>query len=169
MIEYRPIQDSELQLLPEFMYLSIHQEDPENPIPRSVLHVPEVAAYISDWGRDSDHCVVAVEGGEVIGAAWARIISGEVTGYGNIDASTPEFAISVQPNRRGQGVGGALMRALITELGEAGYERASLSVQKTNRAFGLYSRLGFEIVENRENDYLMSISPVDYVKGSEKS
>lgn len=39
-----------------------------------------------------------------------------------------------------------MMGALLDELRDAGYARASLSVQKENQALRLYERLGFRIV-----------------------
>ena len=36
-----------------------------------------------------------------------------------------------------------------------GYERASLAVQKANYAARMYEKLGFEIVEDKEEEYIM--------------
>ncbi|MFV0434823.1 MAG: hypothetical protein ACK5LO_12675 [Leucobacter sp.] len=46
MISYRSVREDELYLLDDFLYLAIHQEDLTNSISRSVLEVPEVAAYV---------------------------------------------------------------------------------------------------------------------------
>jgi len=46
--------------------------------------------------------------------------------YGNIDDETPSFSIALYKPYRGQGIGAALMRALLGELREAGYARVSL-------------------------------------------
>ena len=50
-----------------------------------------------------------------------------------------------------------MMRALLDELRDAGYARASLSVQKENPALRLYERLGFRIIGDGfdETEWLM--------------
>ena len=47
---------------------------------------------------------------------------------------------------------------MLADLREAGYERASLSVQKANPALRLYERLGFRIVGEGadETEWLMA-------------
>jgi GNAT superfamily N-acetyltransferase len=65
-------------------------------------------------------------------------------GYGFLDASTPEVAIAVVPDRRGAGVGGALLRALLNTARSQGFGALSLSVQRNNpAALRLYERNGF--------------------------
>lgn len=76
--------------------------------------------------------------GKLVGAAWARIMED----YGHVDDDTPSLAAAVEAPYRGQGIGGALLRALLDQLAQAGYRRASLSVQKENPAAALYRRLG---------------------------
>lgn len=98
----RPLEASEVAQLADFLYLAIHQPDPDNLIPRSVLIVPEVAAYIEAWGKPDDVCLVAVKEQRLIGAVWTRIIVGAVRGNGHIDALTPEFSVSVLPVCRGE-------------------------------------------------------------------
>lgn len=82
-------------------------------------------------------------------------MSGKRRGYGNIDDKTPEFSISVFKEYRGQGIGKALMEKMIALLKEKGYSQASLSVAKDNYACKLYLDLGFSILKEREQDYLM--------------
>ena len=48
-----------------------------------------------------------------------------------------------------------LMKAMLTHLKEIGFSRVSLSVQKANYAAGLYLRLGFQIVAEHAEEYLM--------------
>lgn len=100
--------------------------------------------------------MVAEQDGNIIGAAWTRVIPA----YGHIDNETPELAISVLPEHRGQGVGTMLIERLFELLRRRGYTRTSLSVQKNNPALRLYKRLGYTITGekmdqiNRE-DYIM--------------
>lgn len=155
-ITIRKIQDSEIFILEEMLYESIYQPDENNLIPRDVLNVPKVNAYIKDFGqRKDDYCLVADSDGQIIGAVWVRIISGDMKGYGYIDDYTPEFAISLYKEYRNQGIGTRLMNAMIGYLQEIGYEKTSLSVQKENFAVRLYKKVGFEIVDENEDDYLM--------------
>lgn len=157
MIEVRPIRPSEVPLLREFLFLAIHQPDETYPISRKVLDDPQVAAYIEDWGRPEDRCLVAVVEANVVGAVWTRILSGPVRGFGNIDTHTPEFAISVLPEYRGRGVGSRLMRDMIAWLRRDGAARASLSVQRSNPARHLYERLGFETVKAGSDELVMKL------------
>ncbi|MDO5524168.1 MAG: N-acetyltransferase, partial [Bacteroidia bacterium] len=76
-------------------------------------------------------------------------------GYGNIDDKTPEFSISLFKEYRNRGIGTALMNKMIDHLTEKGYAQASLSVQKANYAAKLYKKLGFEIIRDENDEYLM--------------
>ena len=89
--------------------------------------------------------MVAELNGKIVGATWTRIIPA----YGNIDDKTPELAISVLPEHRGQGIGAALMEHLFELLRERGYHRTSLSVQQNNPAVRFYQRLGYVITDEK--------------------
>lgn len=117
--------------------------------------MPEVAAYIEEWGKPDDLCLVAVQDQRLVGAVWTRIIAGEIRGYGNIDSRTPEFSIGVLDNYRGRGVGGQLMRHMLVPLRGRGYTEASLSVQKSNPALRLYERLRFRKVTDLDEEIVM--------------
>ena len=101
--------------------------------------------------RDSDICYVAEVNGRVVGAVWIRVMDD----YGHIDDETPSFAISLYREYRSQGMGTALMKAMLDELKERGYRRASLAVQKANGALNMYKKLGFEIVDEKDEEYIM--------------
>ncbi|NLK07310.1 MAG: GNAT family N-acetyltransferase [Firmicutes bacterium] len=150
----RKLNSDEYHLLEDFLYEAVFQ-DPAKPLPRSVVNEPEMSAYIQDFGRPHDNCLVAVLRGSIVGAVWTRIISGEVQGYGYVDDKTPEFAISVNKNYRGLGIGTQLMYSMIGLLKENGYHRVSLSVQKANRAVKLYRTLGFEVFKEQGEELLM--------------
>ena len=47
------------------------------------------------------------------------------------------------------------MEYMLAELASRGYEKASLSVQKKNYAAKMYKKLGFRIISEQEDDYLM--------------
>lgn len=156
-ITIREIRPSEVYMLEDMLYEAIYQPDENNLIPRTVLEIPEVNAYIKGFGsRKDDYCLVADStGGEIVGAVWVRIISGEIKGYGYIDDETPEFAISLFKEYRTLGIGTRLMSAMIVYLRESGYKQTSLSVKKENYVVKLYKKMGFEVIAEDEEDYLM--------------
>lgn len=148
----REIRQDELSLLEDFLYLSIFVPEGEAPPPRGILQKPELRVYVDGFGEGAaDLCLVAEAGGRVVGAAWARIMDD----YGHVDDDTPSLAVSVLPGWRGRGVGTALLARLLDALRAAGYPRTSLSAQKANAAVRLYRRLGFEVAEDRGEEYIM--------------
>ena len=143
--EIRHIREDEWPLLEDFLYEAIYvPEGFEGEVPRSVIYDdPKCRAASEGFGSlPDDLSVVAVVGGKVVGACWVRTTDE----YGHIDDVTPSFSVSLFKQYRGQGIGSAMMRQMLDELREAGYARASLSVQKENPALRLYERLGFHIV-----------------------
>lgn len=152
----REIKQSELGILGDMLYEAIYQPDKNNLIPRSVLNIPEVNAYICNFGKKKDdYCLVADCKGKIVGAVWVRIISGDIKGYGYVDDYTPEFAISLFDEHRNQGVGFRLMTAMIDYLRKSGYKQVSLNVKKENYAVKLYHKMGFEVIKDDDEDYLM--------------
>ena len=67
----------------------------------------------------------------------------------------PEFAISVKKEFRRQGIGSKLMQEMIALLKNKGYEKVSLSVNKDNYAYRMYQKLGFQVIREQDEDYLM--------------
>lgn len=151
----RPIKTNEIPLLADFLYEAIFQRDENNPIPRSVIEQPEIKVFIKDFGKRDDNCLVAVVDDKIVGAVWTRILSGAVRGFGNVDEHTPEFAISLYRQYRGKGIGTRLMRDMLALLKEKGYVQTSLAVQKDNYAIKMYEKVGFTIVGENEEEYIM--------------
>ena len=119
----RKIRSEEHDLLREFLYHAIYLPEGVEPPPRSVVDLPELQVYVTDFGtRSGDYCMVAEAEGNVVGAAWCRIMED----YGHIDSCTPSLAISLLPEYRGQGTGTRLLNGLLLLLRENGYRRASL-------------------------------------------
>ncbi len=148
----RSMAESDYACLPEFLYQALFVPDGAQPPPREAVNLPEIDIYIKDFGAQrGDLGVVAEQNGQIIGAAWTRIIPA----YGHIDAETPELALSILPGFRGCGIGTKLMKKLFDVLRDNGFTRTSLSVQKDNPAFRLYQRLGYRVVEEKREDYLM--------------
>ena len=75
--------------------------------------------------------------------------------YGHVDDDTPSFAISLYKEYRGQGIGTQLMVKMLELLKKNGYKRASLAVQKANYAVKMYEKVGFKIVDENEEEYIM--------------
>lgn len=141
----RHIRQAEWPLIEDFLYEAVFiPEGFEGEVPRSVIRDdPKCrAAYLGFGSLPDDRALVAVVDDTVVGACWVRTTDE----YGHIDDDTPSFSISLYEPYRGYGMGGAMMRRMLDELGEAGYARVSLSVQKENPALRLYERLGFRIV-----------------------
>jgi len=155
MLIIRELKQIEYYLLKEFVYQSIFQRDETNPIPRTALDDPKIKAYYENFGRDGDYCIVAFLNDNPIGCVWTRIIIGDITGFGNIDETTPEFGISLLKEHRGQGIGTRLMESMLTLLRSKGYKRTSLAVQKDNYAIKMYQNIGFKIIKEMDEEYLM--------------
>ena len=75
--------------------------------------------------------------------------------YGHIDNETPSLAISLYKEYRGFGIGTAMMKEILALLKIHGYKQVSLSVQKANYAARLYLKIGFKIVRENEDEYIM--------------
>jgi ribosomal protein S18 acetylase RimI-like enzyme len=151
------MRESDYACLPEFLYQAIFIPEGEALPPRDVIHDPQISVYIKDFGaQPGDFGVVAEQNGQVVGAAWTRIIPA----YGHINAETPELALSILPEFRGYGIGTKLMKKLFKVLRDAGYKRTSLSVQKDNPAVRFYERLGYRVTDEKldhagHEDYIM--------------
>ena len=156
-ISIREMRQEEYPLLEEFLFQAIFQKDPMNPIPREEIYKPSLQVYIRDFGKlPDDYCLCAEADGEVVGAVWVRIIPG----FGSIDDKTPEFAISLLPHARGKGIGTALMQAMLRRLKSRGYPQVSLAVQKTNYALRMYQKVGFRIISETPEEYIMVAAPL---------
>ena len=68
---------------------------------------------------------------------------------------TPSFAISLYAEYRNMGISTALMRDMIELLKNKGYKQTSLSVQKANYAVRMYQKVGFEVIDENEEEYIM--------------
>lgn len=98
---------------------------------RDIIYQPELQVYVKNFGkRKGDICYVAEFCNQIVGAVWVRIMND-------------------------YGIGTQLMKTMIGKLKEQGYKQASLSVQKTNYAVHMYKKIGFEIVDENLEEYIM--------------
>ena len=152
MMTLREIEISEIDLLKDFLYEAIFIPEGVEPPARDIIEKPELKIYYEGFGTGSaDHCIVADDGGKVIGAVWTRIMND----YGHVDDETPSFAISLYKEYRGQGIGTQLMKKMLVLLKEKGYEKASLAVQKANYAVRMYEKVGFKTVDENDEEFIM--------------
>lgn len=147
----REIRESEYPILSDFLYEAIFIPKGVEKPPKSIIEQPQLQVYIADFGKKDDWCLVAELKEKIVGAVWVRIMND----YGHIDDETPSFAISVCDEYRNLGIGTALMRDMVQLLKDKGYKKASLSVQKANYAVNMYKKVGFEVVGENEEEYIM--------------
>ena len=148
----RSLRKSEIGLLKNFLYEAIFIPEGVEPPPLDIIEKPELRIYTDDFGtRKGDNCLIADLSGKIVGAVWTRIMND----YGHVDDETPSFAISLYKEYRGQGIGSQLMVRMLELLKWQGYERASLAVQKANYAVNMYKNVGFTIVDENAEEYIM--------------
>ena len=148
----REINAAEYHLLEDFLYEAIFIPQGVEPPPRSIINNDELQVYIKDFGeKPDDRCLIAEADEKIVGAVWVRIMED----YGHIDDETPSFAISLYREYRGHGIGTALMVKMLELLRESGYKKASLAVQKENYAVKMYKKVGFEVVDENAEEYIM--------------
>lgn len=148
----REMKKTEYPLLDGFLYEAIYIPQGVEAPPKSIINSPEMQVYVEQFGEgDADYAFAAEVGSKVVGVVWVRIMHD----YGHIDVDTPSLAISLYKPYRGLGIGTALMEAMLALLKEKGYSDVSLSVQKANDAVRMYQRLGFLIVDENDEEYIM--------------
>lgn len=148
----RKINKTEYSLLNDFLYEAIFIPEGVEPPPKAIINTPELQVYVDGFGQqEHDRALVAEADNKVVGAVWVRIMND----YGHIDDSTPSFAISLYKEYRGYGIGTDMMKKMLSLLKDCGYKQASLAVQKANYAVKMYKKLGFEIVDENEEEYIM--------------
>lgn len=142
----------EYPLLSDFLYEAIFIPNGIKPPPRDIIASPELQIYVERFGAlKDDFALVAEIEGKIVGAVWVRIMND----YGHIDEETPSLAISLYKEYRGQGIGTNMMKEMLSLLKTHGYKRVSLSVQKANYAAEMYRKIGFDIVRENEEEWIM--------------
>ena len=148
----REINEEEIKLLDRFLYLAIYVHKGEVPPPFGIIYKPELQVYVENLGKEKDdHILIAEADDKIVGAVWVRIMDD----YGHIDDETPSLIISVEKEYRGKGIGRSLLSSMLSLLSKYGYKAVSLSCQKENYAVSLYKSLGFEIIKDIDEEYIM--------------
>lgn len=121
-------------------------------------HVAQVAelekkCFSDPWSEKSvaselenglSHWLVALEGTLVVGYVGSQTVMGE----------TDMMNIAVHPDFRRQGIGEALINALVSDLKQRGSRCLTLEVRASNSAAqSLYEKLGFSLVGKRPKYY----------------
>ena len=148
----RSLKEKEYNFLEEFLYQAIYIPEGFSPLERSILQDPDLQMYVKDLGqKDGDFALASEENGQIVGIVWVRLMKD----YGYYNDRTPSLSISLLPEFRAKGLGKQLMIAILDLLKSKGYPSVSLSVFKENPAVRFYRRLGFVVVEDRRDDFLM--------------
>ena len=148
----RELKQDEVNILNTFLYEAIFIPDGVDAPPYEVINKPELQVYVADFGKQKgDICYVAESDEKIVGAVWVRIMDD----YGHVDDVTPSLAISLLKEYRNYGIGTKLMKRMLLELKNQGYEQTSLSVQKENYAVRMYNKVGFNIDDEDDEEYIM--------------
>jgi len=148
----RKIKENEYKLLELFIYEAIFIPEGVEPPPRSIIKQPDLQVYIKDFGTEKDDiCFVAEVDEKIVGAVWVR----DMNDYGHIADGVPSFAISLYKEYRNFGIGTDLMKTMLEELKNRGYDRASLAVQKANYAVRMYKNVGFSVIDENDEEFIM--------------
>jgi GNAT superfamily N-acetyltransferase len=160
MVEIRELRRDETAFLREMLYAAIAW-NPERQLPlpaAELLQLPQLTMFHEGWGRAGDTALVAEEDGRLLGLVWYRFFTEEVHGEGYVDEQTPEVAVAVVDERRGSGIGTALMEAIHERARAEGVARISLSVDHDNPARRLYERLGYVEVAPEDERMVLTLS-----------
>lgn len=148
----RKIREDEYKLLDDFIYEAIFIPEGVEPPPKSIINQPDLQVYIKNFGMEKDDvCFVAEADDKVVGAVWVR----DMQDYGHIADGVPSFAISLYKEYRNFGIGTKLMMTMLSELKSRGYKRTSLAVQKANYAVKMYKKVGFSVIDENDEEYIM--------------
>ncbi len=133
-----------------------------------VMGRPELARYVSAWGQEGDLAIGAFPepteedaAPELVGVAWLRMLS-DSPGYGWVSDDIPELSIAVAPDHQGQGIGRALLTAIISAARFRGDSGISLAVEDGNGSVHLYDELGFRSIGTERNSTVMLLDLTNF-------
>ena len=148
----RKLKINEIDELKNFIYEAIFIPEGIEKPNKEIILKPELKIYYEDfYNKKDDYCLICEDNNKIIGAVWTRIMND----YGHIDDDTPSLAISLYKEYRGKGIGTKLILSMFNLLKDNGYNKISLSVQKDNYAKKLYLNVGFKIIKETKEEYIM--------------
>ncbi|MBI3300563.1 MAG: GNAT family N-acetyltransferase [Deltaproteobacteria bacterium] len=147
----RPVVRDDEPFLWEMLYYAAHMDEDGEMSPDTAKTNPDLAPYVTNWGRTGDLGVVAVESeSQPMGAAWLRQMPSNSPLYRFVDTTILELAVAVLPAHINKGAGTQLLTHLLTAARMV-YPAVVLSVRANNPAKQLYERLGFVVVAQMTN------------------
>ncbi len=156
----RILKNSEISFIKEMLYDAIFVPEGIEKPPKSIISDPSLANYYENWGKDIYDIALVIEiNGELIGSIWGRKFLSEEKGYGFFDEDTPEISMAIKNEYRNKGLGTKLIEEIIEIYKDVGVKALSLSVDKQNLAFKLYTKQGFSIFSETET----SVSMIKYL------
>lgn len=132
----------DLRAVAELRWRWIEERGGQPPLLTRAEFVPRFVAWAEE-NRASHRCVVALRNGTVVGMAWLAITPRVPHPRSFERASGDLQSVYVVPAERDNGVGGALVDAVLTLARDLGLER--VTVHSSRRAVSVYARHGFEV------------------------
>ena len=142
--EIRPVRVSEEALILTFVYLAAWMPQSNEPIQKAFAD-PFLRKYWVGWGRPGDLGFVAVDRSNEmpVSCAWVRQFSKAEASATFVSDDVPELGFGTVDGFRGQGIGSAVLRALIGSA-MTRCRGICLIVREENPAVRLYERLGIQ-------------------------
>ncbi|MEU4741086.1 GNAT family N-acetyltransferase [Actinosynnema sp. NPDC023658] len=140
-VEIRPARDEDLPAVAELRQRWTLESRGEVPAADE-----EFGARFAAWARAhaaTHRCAVAVVAGRVVGMAWLAVVPRVPHPAASDRASGDVQSVYVLPDRRGEGLGGRLVDALLDQARALGLER--VTVHSSERAVTAYERSGFAV------------------------
>jgi GNAT superfamily N-acetyltransferase len=154
-VRFRPAGVDDVELIRWTLFTALAWTPERERLVREVtLDHPEIARYHQGWGRRGDLGIVAMAD-DVVGVCFCRLFTADDHGHGYVDEYTPELAVAVRDDFRGQGLGTQLMIELAGAARDAGFAHLSLSVDTDNPARHLSERLGYDVVSTDQSGVRM--------------
>ncbi|MEA2110890.1 MAG: GNAT family N-acetyltransferase [Campylobacterota bacterium] len=146
------LRSSEQKITTDMLYYAARLDE----VSKTLNDFPELAMYEKYYGLNgSDLGLYALDGHNLCGAAWIRLLREFDNSNAYVDEMTPVLNIAVKPEFRGQGIGTKMLEQLIAEAGSL-YEKISVSVLDDLHVISFFEGFGFVKV-----DGILKKSPVD--------
>lgn len=158
LLKCRKYRQDDYQFLREMLFEAVFwsRKEEDRPSLEEGLSYDYTKHVLVDFGkREGDIAVIAEIDGKRAGAAFIRCWNDIENIRGYLSEDIPVLAIGVAEGFRNQGVGSALLESLKNESIKNGISKISLCVTKTNVAYQLYVKQGFQVVEDIEDSYNM--------------